>query len=325
VWFSTFLLHFTFLILPFPSLSLTLVCTVSESNESAPYLEPPLGTHTFGQGLAGQLTTAAEIDPNNPPWGLVAALLTWFGSVVLLYVVPILFLIPYALIQGARSGQSLLADKTALFLAVLSTFPVHLLTFGGVWALVTNFGKRPFWRTLGWSWSKRVGFWTSAGLALVLLVAGIAFTKLVGGEPTDIDKVIESSAASRIALAILAALTAPLVEELVYRGVLYPAFQRAMGMFWAIVGVSILFTLPHIPQYYRNVGVITVIFILSLSLTLVRAFTGKLLPCFVMHLIFNGIQSAYILLQPYLPQSVPDVEQKAPAVLMLARSVRHLI
>jgi membrane protease YdiL (CAAX protease family) len=297
---------------------------VNKPNESAPYVETPPGTNVFGQSPLGQLTPSAEIDPNNPPWGLVAALLVWFGSVVLLYVLPVLFLIPYALIKGAASGESLLADKTALFLAVLSTFPVHLLTFGGVWAVVTNFGKRPFWRALGWSWSNRVGFWTSAGLAILLLAAGLAFTKLVGGEPTDIDRLIESSNASRITLALLAALSAPLVEELVYRGVLYPTLQRAIGMFWAIVGVSILFTLPHIPQYYRNVGVIIVIFVLSLSLTLVRAFTGRLLPCFIMHMIFNGIQSVIILVEPYLRQSVPEVEQKIPALASLPHFLQHL-
>lgn len=270
---------------------------------------------------------AAEIDPNNPPWGVVEGMLTWLGSVVLLFVVPILFLLPYAMYQGAKygaTGQSLLEDKTALFLAVISTFPAHLLTFGVVWAVVTRFGKRPFWSALGWSWSRRVGFWTSAGLAILLLGAGLLFTKLAGGEPTEIDRLIQSSTASRFALAILAATTAPLVEELVYRGLLYPALQRAMGMFWAILTVSILFTLPHIPQYYNNVAVIAVIFVLSLSLTLVRAFTGRLLPCFIMHMVFNGIQSALIIAEPYFQQAVPEVEQKAPAVAMLAHSVLHL-
>ena len=298
---------------------------MSRSNESAPSIEPQLGTPSLGQTPAGHLTpAAAEIDPNNPPWGLLAALLVWFGSVVILFVVPLLFLIPYALIRGDQSGQSLLEDKTALFLAVLSTLPVHLLTFAGVWAVVSNFGKRPFWRTLGWSWSRRFGFWTSAGLAIALLAVGLAFTKLVGGEPTDIDKLVESSNASRITLAILAALTAPLVEELVYRGVLYPAFERAMGMFWAVAGVSILFTLPHIPQYYRNVGVIIVIFTLSLTLTLVRALTGRLLPCFIIHLIFNGIQSVILIAEPYLRQTVPEVEQKMPALASLPHLLRHL-
>jgi membrane protease YdiL (CAAX protease family) len=97
-----------------------------------------------------------------------------------------------------------------------------------------------------------------------------------------------------------------------------------MGMFWAILGVAILFTLPHIPQYYNNVAVILVVFVLGLCLTMVRAFTGKLLPCFVMHIIFNGIQSIMIIAAHYAPQSAPDVEQKTTSLITLARSVLHL-
>lgn len=264
-------------------------------------------------------------DPDNPPWGVGAALLTWFGSVVLLFVVPILFLVPYAMLRADKltQGQSLLEDKTALFLAVLSTLPVHLLTLALVWAVVTRFGKLPFWRAVGWSWSERVGFWTSAGIAVLLLAAGLVFTWVAGGEPTELDRLTRSSAATRITIALLAAVTAPLVEELVYRGLLYPALQRTMGKVWAVVLVSLLFTLPHVPQYYNNLAVITVILVLSVTLTLVRAWTGRLLPCFIIHLVFNGIQSVIMLAEPYFQQAAPDVE-KAPAVVALAQFVQHL-
>jgi len=302
---------------------------VSTSNERpAPPAEQPAGSHfAFAPWPPGQLQPAgpALIDPNNPTWGVGTAFLIWLGSVVLLFIVPILFLLPYAMIRADKlaPGQSLLEDKTALFLAVLSTLPVHLLTLALVWAVVTRFGKLPFWRALGWSWSERVGFWTSAGIAVLLLAAGLAFTWVAGGEPTELDKLMRSSTATRVTIALLAALTAPLVEEIVYRGVLYPTLQRSMGMFWAVLLVSVLFTLPHVPQYYNNLAVVTVIFVLSLCLTLVRALTGRLLPCFIIHLVFNGIQSVIMLAEPYFQQSAPDVE-KAPAVLMLAQFTRHL-
>jgi hypothetical protein len=35
-------------------------------------------------------------------------------------------------------------------------------------------------------------------------------------------------------------------------------------------------------------------------LTFIRARTGRLLPCFVIHLVFNGIQSLIIVFEPYL-------------------------
>jgi membrane protease YdiL (CAAX protease family) len=319
------IVHFTFLILPFPSLSLTLVCILSTPDETAPLGESTAGTHaTLLQGHAPQYDLAAQTDPNNPPWGISAGLLLWVGSVLILFGVAFLFLLPYMALYYKGSLEGLVTDRTAILLQILSAFPAHLLTLGIAWAIVTRFGKRPFWRLLGFSWSERVGFWTSAGLAVGLLAVGLLLTKLIGGEPTQIDQIVSSSTASRYAVAILAATTAPFVEEVVYRGILYSALKKTAGMFWAVVIVTLLFTLVHVLQYYNNIGVITVIFMLSLSLTLVRAFTGRLLPCVIMHMIFNGIQSALIIAEPYLQQAVPEVEHKAPAVALLARSVLHL-
>jgi membrane protease YdiL (CAAX protease family) len=278
----------------------------------------------------GALPAPVAIDPNNPPWGLTAAVLTWIGSIALLIGMSLLIITPYILKYfkgGSKQDleQFLLTDKTAVLLQILSAIPAHLLTLGLVWAVVTRFGKLPFWRALGWSWSKHFGFWTSAGLAVVLLVTGGILTTLVGGEKTQIDQIVSNSAAARYTLALLAATTGPLIEELVYRGVLYSAFQRTIGTIWTVVLVSTLFTFVHVFQYYNNLGVIAVISILSISLTLVRAYTGRLLPCFVMHMVFNGIQSVLIILDPYLPHSITGGEQKTEALVYLARSVHGLL
>lgn len=270
------------------------------------------------------------IDPNNPPWGLPAAVLTWIGSIALLIGMGLLFITPYILTHfkgGSKQDleQFLMTDKTAVMLQILPAIPAHLLTLLLVWAVVTRFGKFPFWRTLGWSWSKRFGFWTSAGLAVVLLIMGGVLTALVGGDKTQIDQIVSNSTAARITLALLAATTGPFVEELVYRGVIYSAFQRTIGTIWTVVLVSTLFTFVHVFQYYNNLGVIAVISILSISLTLVRAYTGRLLPCFVMHMVFNGIQSVLLILDPYLPHSLTGGEEKTQALIHLARSVHGLL
>ena len=62
-----------------------------------------------------------------------------------------------------------------------------------------------------------------------------------------------------MATAILAVATGPLVEELLYRGLLYAALQKALGMLWAVTIVSGLFAAVHVFQYYNNLGVIAVI------------------------------------------------------------------
>ena len=297
---------------------------MSSLNQPPPLTEQPTASYPPNEYRPAPLV----IDPDNPPWGVAAGILTWVGSFVLLILMGLLFVIPYTFsnFRGNEEQlkQFLSTDKTALLLQILSAVPAHLLTLGIVWAVVTRFGKRPFWKALGWSWSKRVGFWTSAGLAVALLAVGFVIGNLIKGKPTEIDQIVSSSLASRYTLAFIAGVTAPFIEELVYRGVLYSALRKAAGMFLAVAIVSILFALVHVWEYRNNVGVIVAVSILSLSLTLLRAYTGRLLPCFIVHLIFNGIQAIYIIIEPYLPQSAPDIEQKVPAVAMLWRAVRPL-
>jgi membrane protease YdiL (CAAX protease family) len=98
----------------------------------------------------------------------------------------------------------------------------------------------------------------------------------------------------------VAVATAPLIEEVIYRGVIYPAIERAAGMGVAIALVSLLFAGVHVFQYKNNISVIIVIALLSIVLTVARAVTGKVLPSFIIHLVFNGIQSLLLVLAPFM-------------------------
>jgi len=235
---------------------------------------------------------------------LLLAFCTWLASALLLAFVPLLLVLPYLIYKNtSQQGfhpETLLADKTVILLSLVGVIPAHLLTIFVAWAVVTSGGKRPFWETIRWSWPENFGPWKSAMLAVVLLAVGSLISWALGGGETQLDQLINSSYSARLATAFLAAATAPFVEELVYRGILYPAFERAFGTIVAIIVVTAMFAGVHVLQYSNNLGVIAVITMLSLSLTLVRAFTGRLLPCFMIHLVFNGIQSIYLVLSPFL-------------------------
>lgn len=294
-------------------------------------LQPESYVEVVDPGLIkAPASSAVELSPDNPPWGVMTAVLAWFGSVVLLLGVQFLVIIPYALYRyrGARFedvGLTIQKDPTAILLSVLSTIPAHLLTLALVWAVVTGLGRRPFWRTLGWGWSRSIGPWTSIGVAVLVLMAGGLLTELVGGEETAVDQIVASSTAARLAIAVLATVTAPLVEEMIYRGLLYSALQRVTGVLWAVVVVSSLFTFVHVFQYSNNLGVIAAISIFSLSLTFMRAYTGRLLPCYVMHLVFNGIQSIVIIFGPYMQRGGSGGgEQKAALLQAVTRLLQHL-
>jgi CAAX protease family protein len=274
------------------------------------------------------LVASPPVDPNNPPWGFAGAFLVWFASLLLLFFIPVLFLVPYALHRGLNPANPefvrematlALSDKTAVLLQVLALLPIHLLTFAMVWALVTRFGKLPFLPTIGWGWPPRLRFWPSVGLGVLLFIVGSTIAKLLGGDkPTQLEQIINSSIAARYAIAFLAVFTAPFVEEFIYRGVLYAALQRAVGTYGAVVFVLGLFTIIHVPQYWPNLGVIAAVGLLSISLTIVRAYTGRLLPCVVIHLVFNGITSVLLLVEPHY-QRLTNSQQAAALLLKIAQ------
>ncbi len=266
----------------------------------------------------GEVLTAPSLPPtpDNPPWGVATGALVWVGSIVLLlganvlgggaYLLYRLRSVPFAELQ-----QTIATEPGLILVSLASVVPAHLVTLALVWAVVTNFGKRSFREVIGWSWGARWGFWESAGVAGGLWLFGILLANLTGGQETDLDRMIASSRAASLGVAFLATVSAPLVEETVYRGVLFPALRRAAGATWAIIIVSALFALVHVVQYRNNVGVIAAVAVLSVTLTLVRARTGRLLPCFVIHFLFNGIQSVLIVLKPYLETLSPAAKPTA--------------
>lgn len=235
----------------------------------------------------------------------VVAIMVWMSTLLLLAFIPLFFLIPYASRRGVHFGspdyvknlaEFSLHDSTAIFLQVLATLPAHLLTFAIVWAVVTRFGRRSFKEAIGWSWGKYFGPASSIAIGISLFLGGIALAYLLGGDkPTQLEQILYSSPASKYTIVFLATFTAPFAEEFVYRGVVYSSLENLIGKVFAAIIVLALFTIVHVPQYLPNYGVIAAVGLLSVALTVVRAVSGKLLPCIVIHFVFNGIQSALIL------------------------------
>jgi membrane protease YdiL (CAAX protease family) len=233
--------------------------------------------------------------------------------------VPLMVALPYVIYRWsafAPRPDTIVTDKTFVFLSILGILPAHLLTIALVWLLVTDRGKTSFLERLDFRWppnlSPAVTTLLCVLFALVLLAIGLAITKLWGGTKTDIDLLLESSPAARIAVALVAVLTAPLAEELVYRGVLYSALERAANRAISVVVVSLLFAGVHVLQYKDNIGVILAITLLSFTLTLSRAYTGSLIPPFIIHFVFNGIQAIFIILSPYIEKYFQKSEQITP-------------
>lgn len=264
------------------------------------------------------IPTAAPIQPTPKPEWLAPwvdvgiAVAAWFISVIFLLFVPVIYALPYMIYRivktGAPSPEALASDKMLIFFSVAGILPTHLLTFVLVWAIVSYAGRRPFWKNIDFDWppnsSHSMTTMLCVVLAIVLFSVAFGITALYGERKTDLDLMIESSIYTRLATAFVAMVTAPLVEELIYRGLLYKALEKAAGVAIAILVVSLLFAGVHVFQYRNNLAVIAVITLLSITLTVTRAVTGKVLPAFIIHTVFNGIQSVLIVVGAFVDKDI---------------------
>src|SRR5262245_10718173 len=236
-------------------------------------------------------------------WGAGTGLLVWIASVALTIGMPVVFAAFYLIVRALQTGQptslrALPQDLGFILVTVGSTLPAHLLILWICWFVVTSRGRRPFLRTLGWEWYPQFKWVHAVGLAFLMFGLMIVFQKLLPHRETDFEKILRLGYSVRVMIAILAVVTAPLVEEVVYRGVLYGGIERAHGKVAAIVAVTFLFAVVHAQQYWGSVASLAAILSLSLVLTLLRAWTGKLLPCVATHLVYNAIQAAILLMAP---------------------------
>jgi membrane protease YdiL (CAAX protease family) len=156
---------------------------------------------------------------------------------------------------------------------------------------------------------------------LLILVGIFALSAVIMGfypeADNDLLRIVRSSRLAVFVLAALATFTAPLVEEVVYRGILYSAFQRAFGVGAAVAVVTALFALVHFPQYWPSYSTLFLLTLLSLVLTMIRVKTQNLLPCIILHTIFNGIQSAALIAEPYFPAPAVDPSHINTATFIL--------
>lgn len=264
----------------------------------------PQPIENFSKTASPEIPAGANPTPDNPPWSWSAASGVWLASIAFL-VVPSILVIFYALeknidVRNTENLKEFLSnDPTAILLQIISVIPAHALTLALAWAVVTRFNKFPFLETLGWHWG---GFkaWHVVVILAAFFLLGLAFTALFGEQDNELMRILRSSRSAVYIVAFLATFTAPIVEEVVYRGIIYSAFYKSFGVVTAVIVAATLFAGVHFLQYSGDVTAIIMICLLSLVLTLIRARTKNLLPCIVLHTVFNGIQSILLILQPYI-------------------------
>ncbi|MBI3662802.1 MAG: CPBP family intramembrane metalloprotease [Acidobacteria bacterium] len=154
----------------------------------------------------------------------------------------------------------------------------------------------PFWDTVGWCPPQvgvlsRVTFYPLclvAGAALALVIA-FASNLMAPKEPLPIQAFFHDRQSIYL-MAVMAVLVAPIVEETVFRGFLYPVFARSLGMGGGIALTGIFFGLMHAQQLWGGWAQIALLVVVGVLFTLARARTGSVITSYLLHFGYNAIQ-----------------------------------
>jgi membrane protease YdiL (CAAX protease family) len=162
-------------------------------------------------------------------------------------------------------------------------------------ALVRVKTKSPFWRTMGWRELHLDGQTTSAsalrclgGGAILALLVSFAGTYLSEKGKLPIEELFHSRP-TMILLMGFGILVAPLVEETMFRGFLYPIIARRFGIGAGVIVTGVLFGAMHAQQLWGGWGQIGLLIGVGILLTWVRARTGTVAASYFMHLGYNSL------------------------------------
>jgi membrane protease YdiL (CAAX protease family) len=101
---------------------------------------------------------------------------------------------------------------------------------------------------------------------------------------------------SALLLGAFGILVAPLMEELLFRGFLYPALARWTGATASVIITASAFTLLHGAQLGYAWAPLLLIFVVGVTLTVIRMRTNSVATCVIVHMTYNFV----LLLQTYI-------------------------
>lgn len=167
----------------------------------------------------------------------------------------------------------------------------YVVVFGFMyWMVAAKTGN--FWGAIQWNWPG--SSWPAylfGGAALYLVLAGLG-QLLPIPKHLPIDRFFSNAREATI-MSVFAVTLAPFMEELFFRGFLYPVVARKMGMLGGILVTAAAFGALHGAQLKYSWAVL-LIFLVGVALTTVRALTKSVAASFLMHVGYNGTLSLLI-------------------------------
>lgn len=203
----------------------------------------------------------------------------------------------------SRQMEQILLSKPQF--AIGSMLIWYGLIFFFLYVTLSLLRGHPFWTILGWrkirpspsGKTRNLRTFFFQGSALSLLVA-VMTARLTPPEHAPMEELFKYRQTALLFIA-MAVLVAPLVEETLFRGYLYPLFARSFGTAPGIVLTGVLFGLMHGAQLGWTWSLVSVLMIVGIVFTLVRARTGSVVASYFMHLGYNSLIAVAALLSTH--------------------------
>jgi uncharacterized protein len=248
-----------------------------------------LGPRTIEGQVAGspelpRNTPSAGLQREYPPWTLLDVLRILLVAIVTLIVLGALIVPIAARRLGIPATSAQITDNPRVALPVQTAAYLVVLIF---MVMTLRVRQLPFWKSIQWNWpGLKWPAYVLAGALLGFLIEGAsAFLPIPKEVPFD---KYFTDASGAYLMAVFGVTLAPLMEELFFRGFLYPSLNRRLGVAFSLVITSLAFALLHAAQLAHAWAPLFLIFIVGLALTYTRARTRSVASSFLLHAGYNS-------------------------------------
>jgi membrane protease YdiL (CAAX protease family) len=171
----------------------------------------------------------------------------------------------------------------------VSALLAQLLTYMvvGLYMILMVHGKYRvrFSEAIRWNWPGIAGV-SFAGIGVLMLALDFLGRFLPMPKTTPFDQFFARPSDAYLTV-VFAVSLGPLMEELFFRGFLYPVLARRLGAVGGIVFTALPFGLMHYLQY-RSWSAVLIVVLVGVVLTTVRAMTKSVASSFLAHVGYNG-------------------------------------
>ncbi|MGA8764032.1 MAG: type II CAAX endopeptidase family protein [Candidatus Sulfotelmatobacter sp.] len=243
----------------------------------------PLAPDSFAAELLSPFP--APRPPRDPLWSGWDVLQIAGLTLLTLFVVQLIIVIAAQRLAYPRAAFAEVAQKPIL--ALISELLTYLAVATFMILLVEGKYHVRFWQAIRWNWPGRsVGRLLFAGMVL-LFALNLLGRFLPMPKSTPFEQFFARPLDAYLT-SVFAVTLGPLMEELFFRGFLYPVLERRVGVLLAIFLTALPFGLLHLPQYGYAWGSVLIILLVGVALTTVRAVTKSVAASFLVHVGYNG-------------------------------------